>query len=214
MRTTILGKEGSQPFKITAEGVSRRHACITISDAGDWTLEDLNSSNGTFVRDETDGELTRVAKVSITPMTFISLGPDNAKGCCFYARQALSENYGNFTREYEYMNEKEEAFDQQEKALEQRIKVLRIAGPVAVVIFVFAITGIPAFESLLGSNALLIRIAFSSLSGIIPVLYDGSAKKKAIVQMRERFHHCPNPLCSNKLKTSEIKNLRCSKCKK
>ena len=52
MKQFILGTEGNQPFKITQMGVSHQHARITIGDDGVWTLEDLNSTNGTFVRCE------------------------------------------------------------------------------------------------------------------------------------------------------------------
>ena len=52
MKTIVLGREGTQPFKIKNEDVSRQHAQITIDDHGEWVLEDLNSSNGTFIRNE------------------------------------------------------------------------------------------------------------------------------------------------------------------
>jgi len=51
METIILGRKGDQPFAITADGVSSQHAKITI-DGDKWTLEDLHSTNGTFIRDE------------------------------------------------------------------------------------------------------------------------------------------------------------------
>ena len=77
MKTIILGKEGNQPFKINADanGVSRRHAQITITDSNEWYIEDLNSTNGTYIRDEKTGLLIPIAgKRRITPMTFIFLG--------------------------------------------------------------------------------------------------------------------------------------------
>ena len=60
MKQILLGTEGNQPFKITQQGVSRQHARITIGDDGIWTLEDLNSTNGTFIRNE-EGEAQDVA---------------------------------------------------------------------------------------------------------------------------------------------------------
>lgn len=48
----IVGKQGTQKFPIKNAGVSRQHARIIINDRGQWVLEDLNSTNGTFVRDE------------------------------------------------------------------------------------------------------------------------------------------------------------------
>ena len=117
MKTIVLGREGTQPFKIKNEDVSRQHAQITIDDHGEWVLEDLNSSNGTFIRNE-KGDLVRVGRVNITPMTFICLGPDNSKGCFFYAKQV--ENYGDFREEYEYLTELEDEYDEKIEKLEEK----------------------------------------------------------------------------------------------
>ncbi len=47
-KTLILGRSSDADIRLQAPSVSRRHALL--SPAGDeWTLEDLNSSNGTFV---------------------------------------------------------------------------------------------------------------------------------------------------------------------
>ena len=46
MKEVIIGKEGTQKFPINNSRVSRQHAKITVSDSGQWTLEDLNSTNG------------------------------------------------------------------------------------------------------------------------------------------------------------------------
>ena len=50
-KSVIIGKEGEQKFPIKNAGVSRHHARISIV-GGKWLLEDLNSTNGTFVNDE------------------------------------------------------------------------------------------------------------------------------------------------------------------
>jgi len=215
MKTITLGREGNQPFPIKqdADGVSRKHGQITITDSNEWYLEDLNSANGTSIRDEATGEMIPVAgKQRITPMTFILLGPDNSRGCCFFAKQA--DKYGDFTEEHEYLISMESEFDRKEEALDGNIKKMRIIGPIVVIVAVFAITGIPVVKELLGEYAMQIRIGLSSMTGIITALYDGSSKKKELQSQRERWHHCPNPGCSNRLTTKEIKNMRCSKCKK
>lgn len=207
----MLGKEGNQPFEIKASGVSRVHAKIEIDDNGNWWLEDCDSSNGTFVRDH-DGKLRRWGRERITPETFICLGPDNSKGCSFYAHQV--KDYGNYMPDYIFMQEKEELYDRKDKELENKIKRFKIAGPIVVLAFVFCITGIPFINDALGENAMVIRITLSSLSGLITTLYDGSARKDKLKKERRRWQHCPNPACSHKLKADEIANLRCSKCKK
>lgn len=212
MKTIILGKEGNQPFSITADGVSRRHARIIIDDAGNWMLEDTDSSNGTYIRNEDDGELSRVAKVSITPMTFICLGPDNAKGCCFYARQTLKENYGNFTTEYEYLNEKEDLYSEQVRQIEKNSKTLNIVKAVLpVLLFAVSFAVLPG----MGPVSMIIRGAASALPTVLILMFYNPAElKKKIKATQENFSHCPNPCCSNKLTSKEIRNMRCSKCKK
>lgn len=50
MKEVIIGKLGNQPFPITDELVSRRHAVLRVDDYGRITITDTNSSNGTFVR--------------------------------------------------------------------------------------------------------------------------------------------------------------------
>lgn len=215
MKTIILGREGNQPFPIKDEfdGVSRKHAQITINDHGDWFLEDLDSANGTYIRDESTGEMLPVTKKRmISPMTFILLGPDNSKGCCFFAKQAKS--YGDFTEEREYLIAKEEEFDRKDSELESNIKKMRIVGPIMIFLLGFLITCIPSINDMLGGNAMTIRICLAPLAGLVPVFYDGSARKRDLKEERERWHHCPNPCCSNRQTSKEIKNMRCSKCKK
>lgn len=72
MQEVIIGKEGTQKFPINNSRVSRQHAKITVSDSGQWTLEDLNSTNGTYIIDDND-ELVQIKKVSITEFTRVSL---------------------------------------------------------------------------------------------------------------------------------------------
>lgn len=210
MQTIILGKEGNQPFEIKADGVSRQHARITICDVGDWILEDMNSSNGTYIRNETDGELVRVVKTSVTPMTFICLGPDNAKGCSFYARQVLKENVGRYNREYEYMIEKENEFDQQIDQLEKTIKNKKIL----VLIINIAVVLLSLFPNISSEIRMNMLRVVPVISAGFAVFYDANSKKKQIRAMREKFHHCPNPQCSHKLKESEVREMKCGKCKK
>lgn len=209
----ILGRDGNQPFTIKAEmnGVSRQHAKITIMDNGNWYLEDLDSSNGTFIRDEETGDFISVNKrIIITPMTFILLGPDNSKGCCFFAKQAVS--FGDFTEDYEYLDSKANEFETeiaQIKKIEKTMNIVKTALPFA--IFGLSLILIPGE----GTMQMLIRMGSAAIpSVLIQLFYNTSSKEEAIKSKQDKFSHCPNPLCSNKMKTKDIHNLKCPKCKK
>jgi DNA-binding winged helix-turn-helix (wHTH) protein len=47
----VIGRDPDAPVRIDAPGVSRRHARI-LAEGGRFTLEDLGSKNGTYVRDQ------------------------------------------------------------------------------------------------------------------------------------------------------------------
>lgn len=211
MKTIILGKEGNQPFKIKNEDVSRRHAQITIDDNNEWVLEDLQSTNGTFIRDE-KGNLVRIGKVGINPMTFICLGPENSKGCFFYAKQV--ENYGNFSEEYEYLNEIEDEYDEKTEKLEKsdQNQKLMIFGLNVLVMIVTFFT--KSLDDIIPDFRLNIMRTVPVLSTGFAAFYNTSGMKKKLKAEQDKFHHCPNPLCSHILKSSEIREMKCSKCKK
>lgn len=48
----VVGREGQQPFMIDNAGVSRKHVRVEDLGNGLFLLEDLNSSNGTFVNNQ------------------------------------------------------------------------------------------------------------------------------------------------------------------
>jgi DNA-binding winged helix-turn-helix (wHTH) protein len=78
----VLGRDPDTQIFVSSTGVSRRHARITVS-AGEATIEDLGSKNGTFVGSERvksprslgDGDIIRVGSVQLT---FRMLQPPNS----------------------------------------------------------------------------------------------------------------------------------------
>ena len=82
MKEVIIGKEGTQKFAINAPRVSRQHAKITILDSGQWILEDLNSTNGTYIIYEND-ELVQIKRINITEFTRIVLADQTSMGLRF-----------------------------------------------------------------------------------------------------------------------------------
>lgn len=202
MKQILLGTEGNQPFKITQQGVSRQHARITIGDDGVWTLEDLSSTNGTFIRNE-EGEMRRVGTLVINPMTFICLGPNNANGCSFYATHLV--NPDDFIKEFQYLNQLEDDFDAQEEHADKMEKRIRL------------LIAIASFVSLIGSflvsnGVLLLRVG-TLVSLVSTMFFNPNEKKKKLQAEREKFHTCPNPKCSHIMKSREIRMMQCAKCK-
>lgn len=99
MKEVIIGKEGTQKFSISASRVSRQHAKITVSDGGHWTLEDLNSTNGTYIIDDND-ELVQIKKVEISEFTRIVLADQTSMGFTFYAHHILEDDPQNYKTEF------------------------------------------------------------------------------------------------------------------
>ena len=89
MTKIIIGKQGDQKFPIKNAGVSRQHASITI-EGGHWILEDLDSTNGTFVRDD-NGLYQRVSRVEIKEDTMVRLGDESSNGYAVSYMPFLSE---------------------------------------------------------------------------------------------------------------------------
>ncbi len=212
MRKILLGKEGNQPFKITARGVSRQHAQITIDDQGNWNIEDLNSSNGTYIRRERDGKMVRVGNMNITPMTFICLGPDNSQGCSFYARQVLPENYDRYDHEFQYLMKKTDEFDKRQEKVDKTIKRFRWVTPAVNTLVVGASFPLQDVLGTMG-NMTFLRVG-TILASLVAVLYDGAGARRKVEKERELFMHCPNPLCDHKLRPADVRNYKCPKCRK
>lgn len=64
----IVGRHGNQPFAITDKSVSGKHLKVTTLGDGKVQIEDLGSTNGTFVGGQ------RIIKKVVTPETIVTLG--------------------------------------------------------------------------------------------------------------------------------------------
>ena len=47
----IVGRDSEAGFVVSRSSVSRQHSRLFVDDAGNWWVEDLNSTNGTFVNE-------------------------------------------------------------------------------------------------------------------------------------------------------------------
>lgn len=215
MRIIRIGKEGDQPFKVTAEGVSRHHATLTIDDYDRWFLADNDSANGTYVRNETSGNLMRVGTqgISISEMTFIVLAADNALGCSFYAKQLVKP--GDFVEEHFYMQNKNLAFNEEEEKVARRAKWVRISIFLIMLLFTIG-TVIWQMNSSKTDTTSMFTIyrCLSCLTMLGTAFYDAQGRRAKIMKRRNKFSHCPNPECDFRLPPDAIENLRCPKCGK
>lgn len=212
MKEVILGRMGTQPFKIKNDKdvVGNKHAKITIDDHDKWVLQDLDSTNGTWIRNENTGELCRISQCNITPMTFICLGNDSAYGCCFYAKQAF--NYGDFHDEHQYIYDKEQEYEQRVSKYASFSKFVilpRILIPLALFGITVLIWGMGDPMTMVGR-----MVGATIASEVVHLFYDPKKKKEKLRKHYDKFNHCPNPECYHRLTSMEIQSMRCSKCKK
>lgn len=201
----IIGRNGEQPFPITQDGVSGQHASLTIRVDGTWVLEDLNSRNGTFIRNE-HFEFERVAKKVIQQDTVIRLGnTDDIRSIQFMAVR-LVKDPNDFSYEFARLKQKWGDIMSKKDKLEKQISQM---------------TYIPMGTSLLMLCATMsvkdiniIRAAMFLPSMLSPVI--NSFSKKKLKQLNEEARYtfvCPNPKCGMPLTETEIKKGQCLKCK-
>ncbi|MBA3457946.1 MAG: FHA domain-containing protein, partial [Deltaproteobacteria bacterium] len=64
----IVGRDSEAAFVVSRSSVSRQHARLYMDAEGAWCVEDLNSTNGTFVNE------TRIKKQSLTDADQVRFG--------------------------------------------------------------------------------------------------------------------------------------------
>ena len=200
----IIGRQGDQPFTISQEGVSREHAKLTISDDGKWLLEDLNSENGTFIRNK-DGEMEQVGKKNISESTYICLGPNNINGCKFFARQLIDSK--DYQQAFDLLEEIDNDIEDRLEKAEGKSKIIRKA--------ITTISMIGFFGSFIVEDnslrTMLLRVS-TAATGLSSMFFDSNKQKKQLKALREKLFGCPNPACSHNLSSKEVRNRKCSKC--
>lgn len=230
MATIItIGTQGDQWFPIDSKstGVSRKHAILTIPDNQDdpWVLEDNHSKNGTFIRDE-NGQMIRISRTEITPMTFIQLGPADIQGCSFYATRCLASNQqtpDRYKKEFALIRKELsqfKTFEQKEKKMKDwRRKVNRWSWSFVFIISVIIDWYLRNHPSL-WSNTTILR-ALRYIVRYIPIIIvailtwriNGRGKLAEAQQRMAAARRCPNPKCNRDLGDTEIKLGQCSSCK-
>lgn len=197
--------------------VSSPQAKLTIYDNGVWVLEDLNSKNGTYVRNA-DGEYERVFNMQITPDTIIRFGvAGHMSHMCWACHikswyEGSKDNYFyEFNRIQQMSVKYNEAVAKQEAIMERHNWIASFAGFGGLIIFM-VITLCQGDDSISGNNMLLRMMIMSSLPPLVKACFSKDGKKlKRLRQMRTAILTCPR--CGMPLSDAEIENRRCGKCK-
>lgn len=215
MREIIIGKNGNQPFSITATGVSARHALLTIQDDGKWILKDLESKNGTYIFNKSTHCFELIALKVIDKDTIIRLGPDDTIRCCqFKAGQLIKIDQEDFSVEFQTLRNKWDEIQSKKTKLEGKISRMAFIPVMFSLVMIGLSCALPASWTVdLRMNVMrAVMILPSLLSPLI-----NSVGKKHLKRLNEEIKEtfvCPNPDCNLPLTEIEIKQGRCLKCKK
>lgn len=213
MKEIIIGRNGNQPFKITATGVSAHHAQLTIRDDGTWMLKDLDSRNGTYVFNKDRHRFERIGAAVIDAGTLIRLGPDDTILCCQFMARRLLKTVGDYTEEFQELRHKWDEFQAKKEKLEKQI-TRKSFLPVGLSVVLIGLTClIPDSWSMdVRMNAMRAVMLLPAL--LSPFLNISSRKRaKALSQEVKETFVCPNPACGQPLSESEVKKGLCTKCK-
>lgn len=215
-REFIIGRAGTQPFAIaeTCQGVSHRHAKLTISDNGEWWIENLTGANGNGVFIKTaPNTFERVEKRRITEDTIIRLGEGSHLSYTFMAHRVI-EKPGVYA--YEFITLRKN-FKQYKAAIEQleiaNKKRMKTANTIMIIFSVISvaivITSMALGHGLAGCSPMIFTGLVASLSRTIfgPKTED----IKRLMALRQSEFVCP--VCGMPMNDFAIKNLKCLACK-
>lgn len=203
----LLGRSHSETVKIpsTKVSVSGTHAKITVSDDGTWELEDLNSPNGVFIRDE-NGDFQKVFKKQINESSIIRLGKGGADSFVFTAHRILcsDDSYS-----YEFHQLRKQLKKQLEEEAQQEKKVF-LHGWIA------KLSGIISIGLTYVISKDMDPLVRCSITGAMPAVLgrafigDGSVTK-SLKKQRAKLLRCPK--CGHPISDFDIENRQCSRCK-
>lgn len=201
----IIGREGNQPFPITQDGVSGRHASLTIRTDGAWVLEDLNSTNGTYIRNK-DFVFERVGRKVIEKDTIIRLGSDDTIRSLQFMAVRLVAGPKDFSFEFGLLKSKWDGLMERRDKLEKQIALMSYLPVGASVLLLGATISVNDIHVIRG-----VMFLPSILSPVI-----NTFGKKKLKKLNEEVKHtfvCPNPNCGMPLTETEVKLGKCLKCK-
>lgn len=218
----IVGREGNQPFTIDNTGVSRHHVKLTDCGNGTFIIEDLSSSNGTFVNDQKiiKKTIALTDKVRLGPTYILNLGQvfkTNRKNPGLSTEQAQRLRI-QITR----LRQVRERYEQGNIALKREAAASRVKRTIPPLIVTAGLLICTIFVK--GETANILRLAF----GIISLLLIGYTtfryyqtqtntpeKLEALKKQYQIDYVCPN--CGAYLGDLPFETIlnqkKCNKCK-
>ncbi len=215
MNEIVIGREGTQPFPIKADGVSARHASLTTRDDGTLLLKDLGSKNGTYVYDEVSHRFNRIEFCIVHHETIVRLGSDDTiRSYRFAIRQIFKSDQNDYSEEFQRLRHRWREFEA------ERVRIERwsyICAFIPIVISVILLVGTFFLPDSMSVNARInvMRCVMMVPALLSPVVSIGGKKKlrKLNNEIKETMI-CPNPECRLPLSETDIKKGQCRFCKK
>mgnify|MGYP002288630033 CR=1 FL=1 len=211
MQEYIIGLRHPESIQIPPKhnAVSGHHAKITVHDNGEWMLEDIGSTNGTYVV-QPDGSLRQVSRMRITPATTIQLGPPTVNGYRFtasYVTKDLDPAWQALQADLFYIKSCEEKF----KSRARTFGWLQKTSSIIALGLTFLVDMVVTMDS---QTMMFVRMGFMAVApAIVGVAMDLSLKGREELLRKRKGLVCPNPACQRPLGEREIEYGACPFCK-
>lgn len=217
MRQTFdVGRKGNQNFPITGrEKVSDLHARVSVDDDGVWTLEDLDSVNGTYIVNQR-GDIVQIRKKHITAFTRVVLADTTAMGFSFFPYHLTVRDPKDYREEFRYVIKQYQHMKEERAKLEERIKLRRVRMSLIPVV-ASCILGIAlrvAFSDSPNITFLIIGLmsaVTASLNVLITYYNNKDQSMKDFAGRIQRLVMCPH--CGKLLSDYDLTNQICPFCK-
>lgn len=191
------------------DSVSGRHLSITVNDDGSIVAEDLNSTNGTYLKDST-GAFHRIYKKQVAESDILRLGATGAGSFTISVHRALNPDD---TYAYEFRQLKKQLRIQRQLEHEKEKKI-EINGWISkcsgiIVIGLCALAGSISGVDI-DPNVRYVLIACAPVA--VGLIFGSTSKQlKALRKRREKTLVCPR--CNRPLSEFDLEQGQCSRCK-